>query len=328
MAVTNSKRLVAAFLQFMDAEMQKETFSAEDKQGMEVACQCLQAAYTVTATDVPMQQKSLEEIFLAACPQTVEKTEVSAEDKEKAEQFKLEGNGFMKQQKFDDAIQSYNKAIEIDPKNAVFYCNRAAAQTGKEAFDRALTDCRKALEIDPDYSKAYSRMGLTYSKMEAYDSAVECYEKALKLDPENTGYKNNLEIAQKKSATPPMAGFPGGFPGMPNMPGMGNMAEMMSNPQFMQMAKTVMEDPQMKAMAQQMMGSMMNPPPQGGNSEGGEGATQPPVPSMERLMGMGQQFAEQMMQSNPEVIERLRKNMADNMNTDQQQPPTNDDKEN
>ena len=41
---------------------------------------------------------------------------------------------------------------------------------------------------------------LTYSKMEAYDSAVECYEKALKLDPENTGYKNNLEIAQKKSA--------------------------------------------------------------------------------------------------------------------------------
>ena len=36
-----------------------------------------------------------------------------------------------------------------------------------------------------------------------------------------------------------MAGFPGGFPGMPNMPGMGNMAEMMANPQFMQMAKTV-----------------------------------------------------------------------------------------
>ena len=39
-----------------------------------------------------------------------------------------------------------------------------------------------------------------------------------------------------------MAGFPGGFPGMPNMPGMGNMAEMMSNPQFMQMAKTVSFD--------------------------------------------------------------------------------------
>ena len=64
--------------------------------------------------------------FFKPCilPIQVEKTEVSAEDKEKAEQFKLEGNGFMKQQKFDDAIQSYNKAIEIDPKNAVFYCNR------------------------------------------------------------------------------------------------------------------------------------------------------------------------------------------------------------
>jgi len=96
-----------------------------------------------------------------------------------------------------------------------------------------------------------------------------------------------------------------------------------------QMAKTVMEDPQMKAMAQQMMGSMMNPPQGGATSgaEGGEGAT-PQVPTMERLMGMGQQFAEQMMQSNPEVIDRLRKNMAENLNTNQQQPPTNDDKEN
>merc|ERR1712096_602892 len=95
MAVTNSKRLVAAFLQFMDNEMQKSEFSTEDKQGMEVACQCLQAAYTVTATDVPMSQKSLEEIFLAACPQTEEKMEVSEEDKQKAEQFKMEGNSLM-----------------------------------------------------------------------------------------------------------------------------------------------------------------------------------------------------------------------------------------
>jgi len=324
MAVTNSKRLVAAFLQFMDNEMQKSEFSTEDKQGMEVACQCLQAAYTVTATDVPMSQKSLEEIFLAACPQTEEKMEVSEEDKQKSEQFKMEGNSFMKQQQFDDAIQSYNKAIEIDPKNAVFYCNRAAAQTGKEAYDRALTDCRKALEIDPDYSKAYSRMGLTYSKMEAYDSAVECYEKALKLDPTNQGYKNNLEIAQKKSAAPnSMAGFPGmgGFPGMP-----GNMAEMMNNPQFMQMAKTVMEDPQMKQMAQQMMGSMMGNPQAAGGEGAAEGET-PQVPTMERLMGMGQQFAQQMMESNPEVIDRLRKNMQENLSTEQQ-PPTNDDKEN
>jgi small glutamine-rich tetratricopeptide repeat-containing protein alpha len=33
----------------------------------------------------------------------------------------------MKQEKFKEALEQYNKAIEIDASNAVYYCNRAAA---------------------------------------------------------------------------------------------------------------------------------------------------------------------------------------------------------
>jgi len=298
MPTNTSKRIVASFLQFMDGEMQGDGISDEDKQSIEVICQCLQATYTVTATDVPASQKPLVEIFTDVYPEEVIARDLTEEEKEKAENFKIEGNGYMKNGAFDEAIKSYNKAIEIDPTNAVYFCNRAAAQTGKQAYDRALTDCRKALEIDPDYSKAYSRMGLTYSKMEAFDQAVECYEKALKLDPNNEGYKKNLKIAQDKAAgsAPGIPGMPG-FPGMPGMPG--GFADMLNNPQFMNMAKTVMEDPAMKDMATQLMGKMMS----GGAGEtSGEGG-------IANLMNMGQQFAQQMSDEHPEVLDRLRTQM-------------------
>jgi tetratricopeptide (TPR) repeat protein len=46
--------------------------------------------------------------------------------KEKANSFKNEGNELMKQEKFKEALDAYNKAIEIDKNNAVYYCNRYA----------------------------------------------------------------------------------------------------------------------------------------------------------------------------------------------------------
>lgn len=300
MASNTSKRIVASFLQFMENEMKSESISDDDKQSIEVICQCLQATYTVTATDVPAAQKPLVEIFTDAYPEpAAAPRDLTDEEKEAAENFKIEGNGYMKNGAFDEAIKSYNKSIEIDPTNAVYFCNRAAAQTGKQAYDRALTDCRKALEIDPDYSKAYSRMGLTYSKMEAYDQAVECYEKALKLDPSNEGYKKNLKIAQDKAAGSGMMPGGGMMPGFPGMPG--GFADMLSNPQFMNMAKTVMEDPAMKDMATQLMGKMMSGGANGGESSGEGG--------LANLMNMGQQFAQQMSQEHPEVVERLRNQM-------------------
>lgn len=57
----------------------------------------------------------------------IKKKEIPPELKEKADKHKSEGNELMKQEKFKEALEQYNKAIEIDASNAVYYCNRAAA---------------------------------------------------------------------------------------------------------------------------------------------------------------------------------------------------------
>merc|ERR1712018_35910 len=199
----------------------------------------------------------LMSLLTQACPDAMESKEASEAEKEQAQRLKNEGNAFMKEKKFQEAVDKYSEAIKVQ-ESAVFYCNRAAAYTSMENYEEALQDCKKAISFDPEYSKAYSRMGLIYSKINLFAESENCYEKALKLEPENDSYKKNLEIVRKKlkdqkSVAPAgFPGMPGGMPGgMPDMGSMGAMMEqVMQNPQMRQMAENMLQNPQYQQMMQ------------------------------------------------------------------------------
>ena len=55
--------------------------------------------------------------------------------------------------RFTEAVEGYTKAIELNPDNAVYYANRAAAHIHLENFGCALADASKAIELDPKYTK-------------------------------------------------------------------------------------------------------------------------------------------------------------------------------
>lgn len=50
-------------------------------------------------------------------------------------------------------MAAYSRAIDINPNNAVYYSNRAAAHVRLENFGLALTDATKAIELNPQYVK-------------------------------------------------------------------------------------------------------------------------------------------------------------------------------
>lgn len=61
---------------------------------------------------------------------------------------------FAKQEKeYGKAIEMYSKAIEMDPKNAVYYANRSLAHLRQESFGSALEDGILAVKSDPTYLK-------------------------------------------------------------------------------------------------------------------------------------------------------------------------------
>jgi len=304
--MSDKRRLVYSIIQFCQQELQSDDLSEDAKESLEVASQCLQSAYALTTEDKHLQVSTpLPTIFLEATKNEPlhKKSPPSAADKEEAERMKTEGNNLMRTEKFVDALEMYSKAIELDGSNPVFYCNRAAAHSKMNNHHLAIEDCQRAIDMDPTYSKAYGRMGLANSSLEKHREAVENFKKALELEPDNESYKSNLQIAEDKvkSGVTPSGGAP---PMLPGMPGGMDLGSFLNNPALMNMATSMLQDPNMQSMMSQMMGGGG---PAGGGVSGGPGG---PPADMASLLQAGQQLAQQMQASNPELVEQLRRQMG------------------
>ncbi|KAL1194812.1 Serine/threonine-protein phosphatase 5 [Cardamine amara subsp. amara] len=154
---------------------------------------------TPDGDDDPAQLEKATKIFHDAINE-MEKSGCETFDvKNLAETLKCQGNKAMQSNLYLEAIELYTFAIALSDKNAVFYCNRAAAYTQINKCSEAIKDCLKSIEIDPNYSKAYSRLGLAYYAQGKYADAIEKgFKKALQLDPHNESVKENIRVAEQK----------------------------------------------------------------------------------------------------------------------------------
>lgn len=59
---------------------------------------------------------------------------LSATDSARVAELKAEGNAFYLQKNLEAAANKYSKALEIDDKNAIIYCNRAACRLGQSRY--------------------------------------------------------------------------------------------------------------------------------------------------------------------------------------------------
>jgi len=310
------KRLVASIVQFLGDQLGSQELTADAKESLEVAIQCLESAYGVSSSDVHLlPSRTLVDIYSDAVkgePVKEEPQVASEEAKAEAESLKNEGNNLMKLEKFDEALKCYTDAIKLDGKNAVYYCNRAAAYSKLNNHSFALEDCRRAIEIDEGYSKAYGRMGLAYASLNDHFRARECYKKAAELDPQNESYKNNLSIAEEKVSELERQNP---FGGMGGAGGLGNfdIGSVLGNPALMNMASQLMQDPNM----QNLIGNIMSG---GAGGPAAAAAAGPEAPGFDAFLRAGQQFAQQMQSANPELVEQLRSQMGG------PPPPPRDDK--
>lgn len=97
---------------------------------------------------------------------------------------------------------------------------------------------------------------------------------------------------------------------------MGGLGHLLNNPDMANMASQMMNDPNIQNMMSQMMGAF---------GPGGAGGAQPG--GLDSLMRVGEQIAETMQRSNPELVENLRRQFEQNRgpsdNPDGQQDPNN-----
>jgi tetratricopeptide (TPR) repeat protein len=111
---------------------------------------------------------------------------------EKIQRYKDRGNKAVQAGNFEDAIDNYSTAIELDPSNHVLYSNRAAAYCSVNQFQSALKDAQKCINLAPKFAKGYGRKAAALCGLNRRGEAVQSFHQGLSQCPEDGGLMKGL----------------------------------------------------------------------------------------------------------------------------------------
>jgi tetratricopeptide (TPR) repeat protein len=203
----------------------------------EVAIDCLKSIWSID--DPTMQIPGIHSI-VDLVPNPKYNTEL-------AMQLKADGNTALKDGRFDEAIKKYTEAIEVDPTQSTFYCNRAAVYSKINQHEKAIEDGEKAIQLDPNYANAYSRLGYAYYQIGKMDEARKAYKRGIRACPDHQGLKDNLaSLGPDQSAAPPRGPAAAG----PGMDLNALFGKFVNNPDMLRVIQERMEKPEFQALLQ------------------------------------------------------------------------------
>ena len=101
----------------------------------------------------------------------------------KANLFLEKGNILYADKSQEEAIASYDKAIEFKPDYHEAWSNRGNSLDALGRKEEAIASYDKAIEFKPDYDKAWNNHGVSLCALGRKEEAIESYDKAIELKP-------------------------------------------------------------------------------------------------------------------------------------------------
>lgn len=115
------------------------------------------------------------------------------------------GDAYSSSGNYRQAIMDYNKAIEINPKDADAYYNIGNAYNALGEYPSAISNYTAAIKLNPQHAQAYNNRGSIYSNTGNYQEAVRDFMTAVKINPGYAKAYYNLGSAYSKSGNPESA---------------------------------------------------------------------------------------------------------------------------
>lgn len=133
----------------------------------------------------------------------MEEDSPDAQAKKQAYEEKDKGNSAYKDKRFEEAIEHYNKALELFDQDISFITNRAAVKYETGDLEGCIEDCEKAIErgreLRTDYkliARAMTRKGNALMKMGKLEEAISTYNRSL-TEHRNADTLKRLNEAEK-----------------------------------------------------------------------------------------------------------------------------------
>ncbi len=86
--------------------------------------------------------------------------------------------------RLDEAISYYNKSLEINPKDARTYYNRGYVRGKLGEYNMAILDYDMAIANHNNFPEAHFNRGCVYSQLGGHEDAIFNYNRAIELNPE------------------------------------------------------------------------------------------------------------------------------------------------
>ena len=86
---------------------------------------------------------------------------------------------------YEGAVEDFNQAIELDPKNALAYNKRGDAYYRLGDYEQAQADSSQAILLNPEDANAYFDRGFAFSELGKYKEAIADYTQAIKLNSQD-----------------------------------------------------------------------------------------------------------------------------------------------
>lgn len=104
--------------------------------------------------------------------------------KETASSYRHRGLSHAENGDYDKALADYDRALQLDPKDAVALTNRGNIYRDDEEYERALADYDAALQFAPDDGDVHYSRALVLIELREYDRAIADFDRAVALKPD------------------------------------------------------------------------------------------------------------------------------------------------
>lgn len=94
------------------------------------------------------------------------------------------GLEYMKQNRYEEAIEEFNQAINEKPDWFPAYYNRAVSHANLQQYKEALNDFNYVLANFPDHADSYFNRAIIFENLGIFANAIKDYSETIKLRPD------------------------------------------------------------------------------------------------------------------------------------------------
>ncbi|XP_036404071.1 LON peptidase N-terminal domain and RING finger protein 3-like [Megalops cyprinoides] len=110
-----------------------------------------------------------------------------------AVQLRQEGNRLYAEKKLEAALEKYNEAIQIAPRDHVLFSNRSQINSSLKRFEDALGDAEMACKLQPHWLKGHLRKAQALLSLRKMEEALTEYLLCIALEPESKLAKSEAQ---------------------------------------------------------------------------------------------------------------------------------------